>query len=166
MDEKKAKGLCFWCNERFTLGHKCGNKQFHRLEVRDDSGEKDEGETEVEECKTDEGKLAHMSINAISSMVVPNFRTMRVTRHMGKQSINVFINYGTSHNFIHPNVVQKLGLVTQKVELLVVEVADGNKLTTHELCPNFLWKMQGQTFRVDILVLPLGGASWCLACNG
>ena len=51
--------------------------------------------------------------------------------------MNIFIDCGSSHNFIHPKVVQKLGLITQRVEPLMVEVTDRNKLTTHDLCPDF-----------------------------
>ena len=40
---------------------------------------------------------------------------------------------------------------------MVVEVADGNKLTTHKLCPNFVWKVQGQEFKTNILVLLVEG---------
>lgn len=25
-DEKRVKGLCFWCNEKYSPGHKCKNK--------------------------------------------------------------------------------------------------------------------------------------------
>ncbi|XP_071905722.1 uncharacterized protein [Coffea arabica] len=162
MDEKRARGLCFWCDDRFVAGHRCGNKQFHRLEVWDELVE-DEGNESVEEDDTlDEGQLAHISLNAMTSMSVPNFRTMRVTGHVGKQNVNIFIDCGSSHNFIHPRVVQKLGVKTVKVEPLVVEVADGNKLTTQDLCPGFTWKMQGQEFKADLLVLPVGGCELVL----
>lgn len=53
-------------------------------------------------------------------------------------------------------------MVTQRVESLVVEVADGNKLTTQDLCPGFTWKMQGQEFKAVLLVLPIGGCELVL----
>lgn len=31
IDEKRAKELCFWCNERFIFGHKCINKRLYSL---------------------------------------------------------------------------------------------------------------------------------------
>ena len=158
MDEKRAKGLCFWCDERFTAGHRCGSKQFHRLEVWDDTPDKEETDTEDEENAIDEGQLAHISLHAMTNMAVPNFRTMRVTGHVERQSVSIFIDCGSSHNFIHPKVVQKLGLIARRVEPLMVEVVDRNKLTTHDLCPGFCWKMQGQEFKADLLVLPVGGA--------
>nr|XP_027126014.1 uncharacterized protein LOC113742375 [Coffea arabica] len=162
MDEKRARGLCFWCDERFTAGHRCGNQQFHRLEVWDDMSGEEENESGSEEDTLDEGQLAHISLNAMTNMSVPNFRTMRVTGHVGRQPVNIFIDCGSSHNFIHPKVVQKLGLTTQRVDPLVVEVADRNKLTTQDLCKDFTWKMQKQEFKADLLMLPVGGCELVL----
>lgn len=164
MDDKRAKGLCFWCDKKFGIGHRCGEGQVHKLEVWDE-GVEDKGDRVVEALEengeeideNEEGHLAYISLNAMSTMGVPTFKTMKVTGHVGKQLINVFVNYGSSHNFIHPSTVQKLGLKTHKVNPLVVEVADGNKLTTSELCPAFSWKIQGQEFKADLLVLPVGG---------
>lgn len=145
-------------------GHRCGESQFHKLEVWDEGVEEEEdeaaGASEMKGEELDEnreGNLAYISLNAMSTMAVPTFRTIRVTGHVGKQLINVFIDCGSSHNFIHPSVVQKLGLKTHKVNPVVVEVTDGNKLTTSELCSIFTWKMQGQEFKADLLVLPVGG---------
>ncbi|XP_071901048.1 uncharacterized protein [Coffea arabica] len=163
MDEKRARGLCFWCDERFTAGHRCGNKQFHMLEVWDDMPEEEEeGSGSEEEDALDEGQLAHISLNAMTTMSVPNFKTMRVTGHVGRQSVNIFIDCGSSHNFVHPKVVQKLGLTTHRVDPLVIEVADGNKLTTQDLCKDFTWKMHGQEFKADLLMLPVGGCELVL----
>ena len=91
MDDKRAKGLCFWCDEKFGMGHRCGNKQFHRLEIWDDQGDvyEERGDESVEEEVDDReargGNLAHISINVMTSMAVPNFRIMRIRGHVGKQ---------------------------------------------------------------------------------
>ena len=54
-------------------------------------------------------------------------------------------------------MVRKFGLRTVQVAPVRVVVADGNSLTTTTLCPEFQWKMQGQEFEEDVLVLPIGG---------
>ena len=100
--------------------------------------DEEESESAEQEETVDEGKLAHISLNAMTSMTVPNFRTMRVTGHVEKQTVNIFIDCGSSHNFIHPS-----GVNIMRIEPLVEEVVDGNKLTTQDLCPGFTWKMQG-----------------------
>lgn len=46
IDEKRAKGLCYWCDEKFNLGHNYKRrKQLFIFEV-----DEDWEETDVEEC--------------------------------------------------------------------------------------------------------------------
>lgn len=45
MDERRAKGLCFWCDERFVPGHKCRNRRLYSLCIVDDDGDDMEEET-------------------------------------------------------------------------------------------------------------------------
>lgn len=40
MEERKAKGLCFWCDEKYTMGHKCKKKQLFSVEML---GEEEKG---------------------------------------------------------------------------------------------------------------------------
>ncbi|XP_027157841.1 uncharacterized protein LOC113759461 [Coffea eugenioides] len=155
MDEKRAKGLCFWCDEKFGVGCRCRNRQLFQLEVcAEDEDEELEVESE-EEGDVSQANLAHIPLNAMTLTAVPKFRTMRVTGHVGKTSVNIFIDCGSSHNFIHPDLINKLGLRVQEVPPLVVEVADGNKITTNRLCTGFTWKMQNQVFKTDAMVLPV-----------
>ena len=39
-DEKRAKGFCFWCDEKYEVGHKCKQKQLYMVEVQKESDEK------------------------------------------------------------------------------------------------------------------------------
>lgn len=36
IDEKRAKGLCFGCDEKYTAGHKCKRHHLFMLEIEDD----------------------------------------------------------------------------------------------------------------------------------
>ena len=36
MQDKRSKGLCFRCDEKFASGHCCKQKEFHVIWVRDD----------------------------------------------------------------------------------------------------------------------------------
>ena len=39
MDDRRAKGLCFWCDEKFVPGHKCRNRRLYSLCIVDDEGD-------------------------------------------------------------------------------------------------------------------------------
>lgn len=79
---------------------------------------KEKGEEE------DEGNLAQISVNAMSIMAVPRFNTKMVTRHVGKQDIHIVIDCCSTHDFINPDVVRKLGLRSVQVAPLILEVAN------------------------------------------
>ena len=46
LDEKRAKNLCFYCDQKYSLGHKCPSQKFS-LEVVVDKDEPEEKEEVV-----------------------------------------------------------------------------------------------------------------------
>lgn len=66
MDKKKAKNLCFWCDERFTPGHRCKKKQLYVLQIKDiiDKGDIEQEDVKVEKGD-DDGLASQLSLNAI-----------------------------------------------------------------------------------------------------
>uniref|UniRef100_A0A6N2MPH0 Ty3 transposon capsid-like protein domain-containing protein n=1 Tax=Salix viminalis TaxID=40686 RepID=A0A6N2MPH0_SALVM len=46
MDDRRAKGLCFWCDENFVPGHKCRNRRLYSLCIVDDEGDDIEEEND------------------------------------------------------------------------------------------------------------------------
>ena len=159
MDAKRAKGLCYWCDEKYGPNHQCRRRQLYKIEYVEEPEEswEDINHEEEEEETVTEGELAQVSANAMSSLKVPNFSTMSVQGSIGKKTFGILIDCGSSHNFLHPEMVKKFGLKTVQVDPVKVVVADGNTLTTTSLCPKFWWKMQGQDFEKDVLILPVGG---------
>lgn len=75
MDARRAKGLCFNCDERFVKGHKCQKKQLYVItwdeEEEDDTGQNNPG---VEEATLE--YEVHISVHALAGS--NSFRTMRV----------------------------------------------------------------------------------------
>ncbi|KAG8369325.1 hypothetical protein BUALT_Bualt15G0139500 [Buddleja alternifolia] len=56
MDEKRSKGLCFWCDEKFTREHVCSKrKQLFIMELPEDYSECGEGDVLLNEDPVDGG---------------------------------------------------------------------------------------------------------------
>ncbi|XP_057475850.1 uncharacterized protein LOC130763850 isoform X2 [Actinidia eriantha] len=163
LEEKKAKGLCFRCNEKYTRGHQCKKKQLYAIEV--DDGEQEDSEQEVpqeeinEEILDQEGDL-QISINAITGSV--SYRTMRVHGLVKKQKVIILIDTGSTHNFLNQEVVKKAGVETIDTDPLTVFVADGTKMTSNAACKGFKWEMQGVIFQTDMRILELKGCDMVL----
>ena len=48
------------------------------------------------------GNLAQISTNAMCSLMVPNYRTMRIHGQISKKAFSILIDCGSSYNFYTP----------------------------------------------------------------
>ncbi|CAA0843096.1 Unknown protein, partial [Striga hermonthica] len=147
------KGLCFKCDEKFTLGHHC--KQAFFIHVIDDE------EPEIEEDWEQEVEIgvpeeeAEISMHAMAGTRGP--RTMRLPACVKDRRIVVLVDNGSSHNFINADLSQKLKLPTKRFEPFEVQVANGERLTCSEAYRAVPIKFQGVVIKADLYALPLVG---------
>nr|GEY19027.1 hypothetical protein [Tanacetum cinerariifolium] len=47
-----------------------------------------------------------------------------------------------------------------------VNVVDGNKLLNISVCKKITWQLQGEIFKTDAMLVPLGVVKWSLGFNG
>ncbi|KAG8369613.1 hypothetical protein BUALT_Bualt14G0031900 [Buddleja alternifolia] len=166
MDEKRAKNLCFWCDERLTPGHQCSKRrQLYMMEVNEE--EVEEGGTEDVEDINETAKVVedekeeeqfgncHVSMNAMTG--IHDFRTMRVLRSSKGKHVHILIDTGSTHNFLDINAAKKLGCRLEATKPFPVTVPGGSKIIIAHLCREFTWRMQGIMFTTDMMILPLGG---------
>lgn len=150
MDEKRAKGLCFWCDEKYSPTHKCPKKQLYRIEAHEVEQEEGEPEMEVENIEESNPEI---SIHALTGM--QNFQTMPVQGSVGKKVLQILIDIGSTHNFLNTATGQSLGCVFSSVAPVKVTAANGSLLTCQAQCKYFCWKMQGECYMVDVLLIEL-----------
>nr|GEX08805.1 reverse transcriptase [Tanacetum cinerariifolium]GEY01913.1 reverse transcriptase [Tanacetum cinerariifolium] len=96
-----------------------------------------------------------ISLNALTS--TNNFKTMRVLGIVGKHLLHIFIDCGSTHNFLDRNMAKKLGCNIKVTCPLSVTVADENKLVTTSECKQFKWQVGLHHFSTDAMLLPLEG---------
>ncbi|XP_070022382.1 uncharacterized protein [Nicotiana sylvestris] len=174
MEERRSKGLCYNCDEKYSFGHVCKNKRQLFSMKAEEGIEEVELEEEVmfdpaqlltmigQGLETDaEGSiLPHVSVHAINGL--HDFRTMRVAVSVKGKAVQVLIDTGSTHNFLDLNIVKKLGCVLTSISPFDVSVADGKRMQSNYICKKLVWKMQGVSFDSDMLVLPIGDCSMVL----
>lgn len=69
-----------------------------------------------------------ISLHAISGALAR--QNLRLKRTIGRQSVVVIINLGSTHNFIDPVTARKVGVIVCKDGILEVIVANGDNLTS------------------------------------
>ncbi|KAF2289163.1 hypothetical protein GH714_029196 [Hevea brasiliensis] len=142
MDERRAKGLCFWCEEKYTPAHKCKKKQAYVMQLITEENEEDE----ENEDKGVEGEMAsdmQLSLNAMWG--TQGTQIMRIKGECGKRILHVLVDTGSTHNFLSTKMASKLKCELQKAAGISVEVANGQQLQCEGFCKNFTWSMQGET---------------------
>ncbi|RVW50431.1 putative mediator of RNA polymerase II transcription subunit 36b [Vitis vinifera] len=112
MQKRRAQGLCFNCNERFTPGHKCQGPRLLLIEGHDEVQDKEE-EAEISDNREDE---LEVSIHALTGWASP--RTMRVAATIKSQPIMVLIDSGSTHNFLEQQSGKNIATSNSSYEIL------------------------------------------------
>nr|XP_025875985.1 uncharacterized protein LOC4347143 isoform X1 [Oryza sativa Japonica Group]XP_025875986.1 uncharacterized protein LOC4347143 isoform X1 [Oryza sativa Japonica Group]XP_025875987.1 uncharacterized protein LOC4347143 isoform X1 [Oryza sativa Japonica Group] len=154
---KRAKGLCFTCGEHWSREHKCGSSvQLHVVQ-------------ELLAALQDD-QLNHESVDTVSEPVEPVFMAISYQAVTGTESLTSFrlngwvqgyellmlVDSGSSHSFIDITVAQKLQGIQCLQHVVSVKVADGGVISCSQYIPGCDWWTQGQIFKTDFKVLPLG----------
>ena len=89
LQRRRQQGLCYNCDEKYTMGHKCKKLFFIELE--------EENEEAIEEEYVEE-TLA-ISLHALAGVQSP--QTMRINSQIGNTPLTILIDSSSNHNFLH-----------------------------------------------------------------
>lgn len=101
---RREKGLCFYCDEKYTVGHNC-RASVHVLIVPD--YEEVEEKASQQEEAVEEETLAdafcvdtpQISWHAMSDLIMP--QTLRFKGLIGKSEVQILVDRGSTHNFFY-----------------------------------------------------------------
>lgn len=90
MSDRGAKGLCYFCDEKFTPAHNLTHKkaQLYLLDVNEE--EEDNAEVRAILEQEEECDIAHISFSAIAG--ISDYATMKVKGFYGKRPVFVLID--------------------------------------------------------------------------
>ncbi|XP_074352895.1 uncharacterized protein LOC141692051 [Apium graveolens] len=150
--ERREKGLCYYCDERYMPGHKCSKPQFFMIsdvEAVEDSTNQGEAVTDV----PSDQDHAEISFHAISGSFLP--QTLRLPGKLNNKNVVLLIDGGSTHNFIEQSVVERLGLLVDTTAKLEVVVANREKLSCVGRVTGLTILIQGYKITTDFFVLPI-----------
>lgn len=149
MQKRRAQGLCFNCDDKFVLGHKCKGPQLLLLEGNpDDEEEQDDPE---------------ISLHALTGWSAA--RTMRIIAKVGSHELVVLIDSGSTHNFINEKIAELLQLPAVPTEPFNVKVANGAPLKCQGRFENVRVWLQGIPFTLTLYSVPLIGLDMVLGIH-
>ena len=101
LEERRAKGLCFNCDSKYSKGHKCGGKKIFYIECE---------EEEQKEQKPPQGDELEVVTPTISCHALAgiNTQTLKIEGYIKNKKVTMLIDFGSTHNLIHCKVAKDL----------------------------------------------------------
>ena len=156
MQEKREKGLCFSCDQKWFRNHKCPSKLLMLIGV----DEEDEEGVKPEPVLGDKGMKIVITgdisnLNTLAGHGNP--RSLRLWGEVERHPCLILIDSGSTHNFIQPAMAEKLNLSIRPTTPFHVYIGNGDTLLSQFICPNVKLCIQGTCFILDLYVLPIKG---------
>lgn len=143
MMDRRSKGLCFNCDEKFSSGHICKNKQVFLItteegpELEEDSGELQVLWDSEEECNLwghkgeDKAMDGEVSLHAMSG--TRGLHTMQIQGMIKNRRVNLLLDSGSSHSFISQALVKQLKLPIRSCNEMQITIANGEKIQCNQV---------------------------------
>ncbi|KAF8405168.1 hypothetical protein HHK36_010067 [Tetracentron sinense] len=135
MKERREKGLCYFCDEKWNPSHHCKKAKIYLMEGMELF---DNSEYEVEEltqevlvsgdCGDKDEETPEISLHAIVGALSP--RTMRFSGLEHGCSVVILMDTGSTHNFLDPLIPKKACLKIGNDQLIEVHVANGDRMSS------------------------------------
>ncbi|VFQ71975.1 unnamed protein product, partial [Cuscuta campestris] len=148
--EKDAKGECYFCPEKWSRGHCCNGRY---LLLVTSEGEADDEGLSVEAEAVIEGDVS--VLQSLAGTTTP--RSIRLKGVIEGQDVDVLVDGGSTHNFVHPKTAEKLRLALTDIDPFRVYVGNGDSLICRSRCNQVSMRVQNHMFTVDLFVLAVHG---------
>jgi carbamoylphosphate synthase small subunit len=157
LEERKAKGLCFNCDKKYSKGHKCGEKKLFYIDCEEEEEEEEEEPSQDEniEAISSEELTPTISCNALAGI---STQALKIEGYIKNKRVIVLIDYGSTHNFIHYKLSKALNCFVYPALEFQVMIADGGTINSSGKCNNINLTMGEYVINSPMIAIPMGGA--------
>jgi hypothetical protein len=155
MSERRKKGLCYNCDEKWSTNHKCRTMKLYIMEEMDLDEDLEQVIEEESELTEESEESAEITLCALLGSTSPS--TMRVVACINRKKAVVLIDTGSTHNFLDYELAKSLRFSIDTSSCFGVKVANGEVIRTKEECKDIQFKVQGLELKVNFNLLSLGG---------
>jgi hypothetical protein len=155
LEERKEKGLCFNCDNKYSKGHKCGEKKLFYIDCEVEE-EKEPSQDENVESNSSEELTPTISCNALARISTP--QTLKIEGYVKKKKVIVLIDSGSTHNFIHYKLAKDLNCFVYPTPKFQVMIVDGGTINFSRKCNKINLTMGEYVMNIPMISIPMGGA--------
>lgn len=174
---KRERGLCFKCDEKWHVGHRCKQKELSMLLTCDEEVEEENGEFAYEAMEEHppvnfsvnpdnlnptnfQQSNPEISLNSVMGLTSP--KTLKLEGTVKGERVVVMIDPGATHNFISLETIQRLNLPISPTKTFGVSLGTGAAVQWEGECKSVEVCLQGVRVVEDFLPLPLGNSDLIL----
>lgn len=156
LQEKRTKGLCYRCDAKWAVGHRCKKKELSVMLI-----EKDEGELEIDDSDNStipiEEITTEVSLNSVIGLSNP--KTMKLRGLIGDCEVIIMIDPGATQNFIALSTARAAGVPITGSGGFGVSLGNGEAIRGEGICKEVRLHLDGGVEVVeDFLPLKLGSS--------
>ncbi|XP_074356051.1 uncharacterized protein LOC141695725 [Apium graveolens] len=156
LQEKRAKGLCYRCDAKWMIGHRCAKRELSVMLIEEEEGDI-EGEGIDSPQSPLEELMTEVSLNSVIGLSNPKTRNLKGL--LGDHEVIVMIDPGATHNFISFETVTRAGVLVTKSGSFGVSLGNGEPIKGEAVCKEVMLQLDGGVEIVeDFLPLTLGSS--------
>ena len=155
LQDKRAKGLCYRCDAKWTIGHRCKKKELSVMLIAEEEEDPDGDNSEPPPSPTE--VVSEVSLNSVVG--ISNPKTMKLKGIIGSQVVIVMVDPGATHNFISLGTVAATGVPVERSVDFGVSLGNGETIKGEGICREVRIHLDGGLEVVeDFLPLQLGSS--------
>eukprot|EP00253_Pinus_taeda_P009120 PITA_09120 len=159
MEEKRAKGLCYSCDSKYTKGHKCAKKKLFYIDCEEEEEKEQEmsKEDDILQKQTLDKEEMNLTISCNALVGITTPQTIKIEGHIKKKKVIVLIDSGSTHNFIHCKIAKELNCFLYLAPKCQVMFASGGTINSSGKCHNIKLSMGDYVLNSLMLSIPMRG---------
>ncbi|WVZ63880.1 hypothetical protein U9M48_013475 [Paspalum notatum var. saurae] len=151
-EDRRKRGLCYNCDEKYTRGHNRVCQRLFLLECVEADDDDDAPAAEEEAGAEDTLVFSLQAPTGVSPAA-----TMQLRVALGSASLVALLDSGSTHNFISEAAASRSGLPLQPRPRLTAMVANGERVRCVGVLRDAPLRVDGDSFPADLYVMPLAG---------
>jgi hypothetical protein len=157
LEERKEKGLFFNCDNKYSKGHKCGEKKLFYINCEEEEEEeKEPSQDENVEAISSEELTPTISCNALAR--INTLQTLKIKGYIKNKTVIVLIDFGSTHNFIHYKLDKDLNCFVYPAPEFQVMIADGGIINFSRKSNKINLTMGEYVMNSPMISILMGGA--------
>eukprot|EP00253_Pinus_taeda_P004517 PITA_04517 len=169
MAERRKQRLCYYCDQKYSPGHKCKEPKFFQIDATDYSSSKEDPALEEPEAVEEDNQRDNVpdelviSLHALAGISSPQI--LKIRGFIKHHPVVVLIDSGNTHYFIHQKVAKAMHCSVRAISNFQVQIADGGTMKCEGRCENVKLQMGDYQLKTHMFAIHMGGCDIVLGAE-